>query len=480
MTDTSTGTLWQDVAELRAQIELRAGTPAEAVALLQAVLPDAVRAAGDRSRAVELLMLLGEAAILAGAFQVWADIAKMLDLLPAEGTDLEDTLLRLQGALVSALAGSGAALAADDLAALERIGEPVTLARVAGMVWGLGQYRLAQQLRSRAVRLARSQGAAGTLAWVLLSVVSDNAATGQLRIAQADAEEGHRLAVETGQPNTACRHQSLLALVTAYRGHEQGPELAEQALAAATARELPDVAAWSRHALGLAELVAGRAPQALAHLQAMQPFPTPPGIALSAVPDLVEAAVHARESALAAEPLARFERWAGATNAPQLEALAARCRALLAARDHAMDEFEAALKLHAHVTQPLDQARTQLLAGEHLRRIRRRADARQHLRAAAETFTRLGADAWAERARAELRATGESVARPAIHGLAALTPQELRIAVAVSEGATNRQIAAQLFLSPRTIDYHLRKVFQKTGVASRADLVRLVLVEYGT
>jgi DNA-binding NarL/FixJ family response regulator len=88
------------------------------------------------------------------------------------------------------------------------------------------------------------------------------------------------------------------------------------------------------------------------------------------------------------------------------------------------------------------------------------------------------ADWLPERARAELRAAGEATPRPAPNRLAALTPQELRIAAAVSEGASNRQIAAQLFLSPRTVDYHLRKVFQKTGITSRAELVRLVLAEH--
>jgi DNA-binding NarL/FixJ family response regulator len=86
--------------------------------------------------------------------------------------------------------------------------------------------------------------------------------------------------------------------------------------------------------------------------------------------------------------------------------------------------------------------------------------------------------AWAARDRAELRAAGEATTRPAADGLAGLTPQELRIAMAVSEGASNRQIAAQLFLNQRTVDYHLRKVFQKTGVTSRAELVRLILAEH--
>jgi DNA-binding NarL/FixJ family response regulator len=125
----------------------------------------------------------------------------------------------------------------------------------------------------------------------------------------------------------------------------------------------------------------------------------------------------------------------------------------------------------------MEQARTQLLYGQHLRHRRRRADARPHLRAAMETFQRLGACVWADRARHELRATGESTRRREPSTLATLTPQELRVVAAVSEGATNREVAAQLFLSPRTVDYHLRKVFQKAEISSRAELIRLALAE---
>jgi hypothetical protein len=137
------------------------------------------------------------------------------------------------------------------------------------------------------------------------------------------------------------------------------------------------------------------------------PAHRPHRIVLAAVPDLVEAAARAGEPARAAEPLAQFHAWAATTNAPELQALAARCRALLATGDTATAEFRTALELHTLTNRPTDQARTQLLVGEHLRRARRRADARRHLRAAVESFARLDA-AWAERALAELRAAGEA------------------------------------------------------------------------
>src|SRR5581483_9627322 len=114
----------------------------------------------------------------------------------------------------------------------------------------------------------------------------------------------------------------------------------------------------------------------------------------------------------------------------------------------------------------------ELLLGEWLRRQRRRQEARPHLRAATESFRNLGALPWEKRAEGELRATGETARIRDPSTLDQLTPQEVQIAGLVADGLTNREIAAQLFLSPRTIDYHLRKIFSKLGIASRTELVR--------
>jgi DNA-binding CsgD family transcriptional regulator len=148
---------------------------------------------------------------------------------------------------------------------------------------------------------------------------------------------------------------------------------------------------------------------------------------------------------------------------------------MLAADASAEEHFTTALALHREVDRPFDLARTQLLYGEYLRRTRRRADARGQLRAAADAFERLGARPWAERAHRELRATGEVARKRDPSTLGDLTPQELQIARFVADGATNKEVAAQLFLSKRTIDYHLRKIFTKLDITSRSDLVRLGL-----
>jgi DNA-binding CsgD family transcriptional regulator len=147
-----------------------------------------------------------------------------------------------------------------------------------------------------------------------------------------------------------------------------------------------------------------------------------------------------------------------------------RCRALL---DSDERQFSAALALHERDERPFEEARTRLLYGEWLRREKRKADARLQLRTALETFQRIGAMPWAERAQTELTATG-TTARPAEHGLAGgLTPQELQIVRLAAQGLSNKDIAAQLFLSPRTIGHHLYKAYPKLGVASRSELADL-------
>ncbi|PWU58113.1 LuxR family transcriptional regulator, partial [Micromonospora globispora] len=120
-------------------------------------------------------------------------------------------------------------------------------------------------------------------------------------------------------------------------------------------------------------------------------------------------------------------------------------------------------------------ARTHLAFGEHLRRARRRVDARGHLRTALALFEDLGATPWAERAAQELRASGETARRRDVTTANELTPQERQVAALVRQGLSNRNVAAQLFVSPRTVDFHLRNCYSKLGVSSRAELTALPL-----
>jgi DNA-binding CsgD family transcriptional regulator len=154
-----------------------------------------------------------------------------------------------------------------------------------------------------------------------------------------------------------------------------------------------------------------------------------------------------------------------------------RSRALVSSGAEADLQFQQALQAHSSSDRPLDQARTALLYGEYLRRERRRVDAREPLRAAMQTFDRVGASLWAERARTELRATGETARKREPSNFDQLTRQELQVLRAVGQGITNREAAAQLFISPRTVDHHLRSIFLKLGITSRAELIRLAVAE---
>lgn len=173
--------------------------------------------------------------------------------------------------------------------------------------------------------------------------------------------------------------------------------------------------------------------------------------------------------------LSTFEHWASDTRSPAMLALAARSHALLAANPAEAEEwFRDALRLHGHRGLEFERARTQLLYGRTLRRRRRPAKAREQLRDALAVFELLDALPWSEQTRAELRAAGGSTKPPASRAGDELTPQQAQIAGLVTSGATNREIAAQLFISPRTVDHHLRNIFAKLGVRSRVELTRML------
>jgi DNA-binding CsgD family transcriptional regulator len=191
------------------------------------------------------------------------------------------------------------------------------------------------------------------------------------------------------------------------------------------------------------------------------------------IADLVEAAVQAGRPEIGGRALAGYEPWARRSGSAVVGALVARARGLLAEGEAAERWLLEAMSYRDARWCPFERARTELALGEHLRRARRRSEARDPLRSALREFERLGAMPWAERARAELRATGETARRRDPTALETLTPQEFQVARFVAEGGTNRDVAAQLFLSHRTVSYHLHNVYRKLGIASRTELARV-------
>jgi DNA-binding CsgD family transcriptional regulator len=281
-----------------------------------------------------------------------------------------------------------------------------------------------------------------------------------------------RLAGETAQPLIEGWALITRARLTAARGHEE-----ESRAAALTALEIAESMGvttglrFVRAALGFLHLGLDRIDEAVAELEAAERLArdsrhNEPTITPWA-PDLVEA--YARQSRLddARRVLATLRRQAASTGSAVAGAAAARCRGVVA------DDFDAAfveaLMLHDRRPMPFESARTLLAYGRRLHRARRRAEARDRLRQALHGFEELRATAWTRQAEAELRSAGARRRRRTDGG--ALTAQELRVAQAVRRGKTNRQIAAELFLSPKTVEFHLRQVYAKLGVHSRAQLV---------
>jgi DNA-binding CsgD family transcriptional regulator len=188
------------------------------------------------------------------------------------------------------------------------------------------------------------------------------------------------------------------------------------------------------------------------------------------LPDVVEAAVRAGDSATASIAFERLSLRYYATATPLALGLVARSRALMETGDAAEAHFRDAVDRLERVDAANDVARAHLLYGEWLRRQKRRLDARAHLRIAHELFSTMGAHAFAERARIELQATGESVRKRSPASQLDLTPQERQIAELAGGGATNTEIASQMYLSSSTVDYHLKKVFRKLNITSRRQL----------
>lgn len=189
-----------------------------------------------------------------------------------------------------------------------------------------------------------------------------------------------------------------------------------------------------------------------------------------ALPDLVEAAVRARAIDDAREGLRRLTEHAAVSGSDWAAGIEARCRALVSDGDEAERHYTEAIERLGGTRLRFESARTSLVYGEWLRRERRRADARAHLHKAFEAFSDMGADGFAERTRHELLATGEKVRKRRPDTLYDLTPQELQIARLAQDGRTNPEIGGELYISARTVEWHLRKVFGKLGISSRREL----------
>ncbi|MGW0807374.1 LuxR C-terminal-related transcriptional regulator [Nonomuraea sp. NPDC002799] len=356
----------------------------------------------------------------------------------------------------------------------ESVHDPAVLvwACVASML--LGEDTIAHRLSTRAVEAARVRGAASAVPQLLEYMIYPGIWMGRYTSVATTAAEGLRLAQETGQLNTAAQHLAWLAITAAVEGEQETCRTrADAAIELADAHELGIAGAIGNWALAYLDLAAGR-PADAAHRLRTGRRHDHVVIRVMATPHFIEASARTGEHDQARSALRVLERWVGSTRSPDLRALVARCRALLAAPGEAEEQFREAIDLHGQGLYEFEAARTQLLYGSALRRDRRPSAARSHLHAALETFERYGARMWVEQARTELRASGEPVRHAQQATTQPLTAQQLQIARMVAEGATNKEVAEQLFLSRRTVEHHLRNIFSRLGIRSRVELVRLM------
>ena len=317
-------------------------------------------------------------------------------------------------------------------------------------------------LAARQVQAARDAGALGHLQFALSFLARNHMLAGELTAAALLIDEARVIAEATGNPPLV----SAPMILAAWRGQEsEASELIEASFEEA-ARQ-----GWTSNNYARCVLYngLGRHDAALeAACEAMQPDPIGYGALL--VPELAEAASRAGDRARLETACAWLSERTGAISSAWLTGIDARVRALLSESDVADAHYRESIAHLSRTRVRLELARTHLLYGEWLRRERRRIDAREHLRTAFEAFTSMGAEAFARRAERELLATGEHARKRTIDTLGDLTPQEAQISRLASQGHSNKEIAAQLYISPSTVEYHLHKVFRKLDVKSRTQL----------
>jgi DNA-binding CsgD family transcriptional regulator len=353
--------------------------------------------------------------------------------------------------------------------------DPHGLMRFSGALEWLDRSRDGYRHACRDVTATRRNGAVGLLPYLLYQQAWHANRAGLLNEGYAAASEALALARELDLWLPRTQSLLVLAAITAKRGAEsECLAFAEEVRPAVEEAGLEGYRIWLRYSLGLLAVGLGDLDGAARELDGASRAHRSLGVhSRGIVPTADLAEVHARagNAEAAAAALSEFES-SLEPQSPVGLATAARARALLATDDELERCFERVFALHERSDDRWALARTQLAYGERLRRAGRRVDAREQLRLALEIFEGQGADAWVERVRAELRASGETIRRRKSWEEEALTPQELQIALHVARGMTNREVGAALFLSHKTIEFHLGRIYRKLKMSSRADLIR--------
>jgi len=457
--------------EIRGDIAVKCGSPSRARDILVAAAAeceDPAVATGLLADAVAACFRLCDTA--AGL-----DMAREIDrLLPSVGRSGPRIIGTLASGVAKVLAGQGgtseirAAIAmepSDELDRDRRRQVWMVLAALFLRESGTGRALLHQSMLER-----REQVALGALPGLLFLLARDDATTDRWADAAASYDEGIRLSRETGQTTELAMNLAGLAWLSSHQGRAESQDLAAECLRICAERGIHLGTVWSLFALGDLEL--GRGDPALALTRYERLVDVLAGYSirdpdLSPAPELAEVYLRLGRPEDAERVAKEHTALAEAKGQPWSLARAARARGVVGESEQ---HFTQALGWHAETLDVFETARTRLAYGAWLRRARRRVDARTQLRLAVEAFDALGAAGWADQAAGELRATGETARRRVPSTADELTPQERQIALLLADGQSIREAAARLFLSPKTVEYHLRKVYAKLGLHSRTEL----------
>lgn len=336
----------------------------------------------------------------------------------------------------------------------------------------VGDFPLAVEFLTSALTGLRADGRLGLLGRALAVQAWSALNVGRFDLAATAADEAARLAADSAQPLMGAVALVVQSVVSAVRGAEAVEDRLAEAARLGLEVDSNAVLAGVQVARGAVALDRGLHEAAWDHLVRLSDPADPahhPVVRTFAVGDLVEAAVHSGHRSEVEPIVADLEAIAGRTSSPVLLVGLRYGRALLAPEHEAEDLFSAALAADLSAW-PFARARLQLAHGAWLRRRRRAAESRAPLRAARDTFDALGAAAWGDRARSELRASGEQSRPRTPEAREQLSPQELLIAQLAAQGLTNREIGARLYLSHRTVGTHLHRIFPKLGITSRVAL----------
>jgi DNA-binding CsgD family transcriptional regulator len=434
-----------------------------------------VRAARDMIREGDIDLALG--LVASAAFRCYVgdldedcigSVLAIADLIEVSPDDAR--LLQIVG--YAAPVQRGAAII-KLLPEVSSVADPMALSLLGTAASQAGALEQAALLLDASVSQLRDQGRLRPLAEALLHQAWAAIRVADFGLAAPAAAEAVRLAEETGQLALEPAAWAAQAFLAALRGEravvDELTESIERFSLQAAATSSLALAQWAR---GVAAIGAGQHGAAYDHLARLYEAGDPARhhqIGCHVIGDFVEAAVRSGHSTHAAAVLGEIEPVAVMTPSPVFHGSLRYARALLADDTEAEGRFLEAMA-HKQAVTPFLRARLQLALGEWLRRRRRVADARSPLRAARDSFDVLGVRPWGERAREQLRAAGETSRRYTPDALEQLTPQELQIVQMAAEGLSNRQVGQRLYLSHRTVESHLHRVFPKLGISSRNQL----------